>query len=583
VDTTGSIVIRTVNGGSTWNEIIISEFTKITDLQFINDSTGYFLATKEDKRNTEYFLCATKDMFNTWSIITQINYPIYSYIVLDNQIFFAVMNDSTSDSILKSTDGGLTWENKKRIFGWSYKIFSNNSDVAFLIGFRGRDFSFLLKTTDGGDTWSYQIFSDPLNDIWFFNSQRGLACAGWEWCFMHGGCNIGGHLLLTTDGGKTWAHRSEYMDTKITSCLFVNDDVGFTLGTNNTDLSRQFRHLINKTTDRGMNWITVFNSYRFFVDTLDYTFTGNEMCFTNEQMGWTVGRSSWAEDSSGAGILGTKDGGENWDLIWKYPDTDVYDYSLYSIHGINKTAWAVGEGGIIVKYTEQNQWQLQTSYTDLPLNDVFFSDENHGLIVGGYFDEDNMQLIILKTTDGGETWEEKRDLRYQINDMYFADSLHGWVVGTDTSYQGLILETIDGGDYWTVQVDGLNAPLTALHFRDGYGWAVGENGLVLKTDGINWINQNTGKIYPNQFRLSQNYPNPFNPITMINYQLPIKSEVEISIYNLLGQKIATLVDKKQNAGTHQVKWDATNFASGIYYYRLEAGEFQEVKKMILLR
>jgi hypothetical protein len=85
------------------------------------------------------------------------------------------------------------------------------------------------------------------------------------------------------------------------------------------------------------------------------------------------------------------------------------------------------------------------------------------------------------------------------------------------------------------------------------------------------------------FNLNQNYPNPFNPMTTIKYQLPINSDVELSIYNLLGQKIATLVSEKQKAGYHQVEWDASGFASGIYYYRIEAGEFQDVKKMILIR
>jgi len=88
---------------------------------------------------------------------------------------------------------------------------------------------------------------------------------------------------------------------------------------------------------------------------------------------------------------------------------------------------------------------------------------------------------------------------------------------------------------------------------------------------------------PKKFSLNQNYPNPFNPTTMINYQLPITNYVELSIYNLLGQKVATLVDKRQMAGYHQVKWDASEFSSGVYYYRINAGANVAVKKMILLR
>ena len=85
------------------------------------------------------------------------------------------------------------------------------------------------------------------------------------------------------------------------------------------------------------------------------------------------------------------------------------------------------------------------------------------------------------------------------------------------------------------------------------------------------------------FKLYQNYPNPFNPMTMINYQLPITSNVEINIYNLLGQKVATLVNQKQPAGNYHIQWDATGYSTGVYYYRLKAGDLQQVKKMILIK
>jgi len=89
---------------------------------------------------------------------------------------------------------------------------------------------------------------------------------------------------------------------------------------------------------------------------------------------------------------------------------------------------------------------------------------------------------------------------------------------------------------------------------------------------------------PQEFVLKQNYPNPFNPKTIISYQVPLISEVELSIYNLLGQKITKLVSEKQSAGTYKVEWDATGFASGLYFYRLETDKgFVQSKKLILLK
>ena len=199
--------------------------------------------------------------------------------------------------------------------------------------------------------------------------------------------------------------------------------------------------------------------------------------------------------------------------------------------------------------------------------------------------------ILLRTTDGGEHWQEIPDFKYQIKDMFFEDSLHGWAVGNDTSYtgnwpsgHGIILETFDGGDNWVAQVQGLSAPLNAIHFKDSAGWAVGSNGLILRTDNwVTWINQSTGEKYSSKYSLSQNYPNPFNPKTVISYQLPKSSDVELSIYNLLGQKVATLVNKKQAVGSYMVEWDASGFATGVYYYRIEASDFQQVKKMVLIK
>ena len=90
-------------------------------------------------------------------------------------------------------------------------------------------------------------------------------------------------------------------------------------------------------------------------------------------------------------------------------------------------------------------------------------------------------------------------------------------------------------------------------------------------------------VQPVEFALHQNYPNPFNPKTIINYELPMTNDVKLTIYNLTGQKVATLISETQNAGVYQVEWNATNLASGIYYYQLKAWNFHEIKKMVLVK
>ncbi len=95
--------------------------------------------------------------------------------------------------------------------------------------------------------------------------------------------------------------------------------------------------------------------------------------------------------------------------------------------------------------------------------------------------------------------------------------------------------------------------------------------------------QNDTEQLPTEFSLSQNYPNPFNPSTEISFALPSASDVKLEVFNIMGQRVATLLDQHLEAGNHNVIWDGSQVASGIYFYRLDAGEFTKTRKMVLLK
>jgi hypothetical protein len=89
---------------------------------------------------------------------------------------------------------------------------------------------------------------------------------------------------------------------------------------------------------------------------------------------------------------------------------------------------------------------------------------------------------------------------------------------------------------------------------------------------------------PQGFALAQNYPNPFNPTTTINFSLGKASNVKLTVYNVLGQKVATLINNSHmDVGAYAVQFDARNLASGVYFYRFEAGDFKANKKMLLIK
>jgi Secretion system C-terminal sorting domain len=103
-------------------------------------------------------------------------------------------------------------------------------------------------------------------------------------------------------------------------------------------------------------------------------------------------------------------------------------------------------------------------------------------------------------------------------------------------------------------------------------------------DQITAIRQNPNAVkVPTKYDLSQNYPNPFNPTTQINFSVPKNSFVTLKVYNVLGQEVATLFSGMQKAGNYVATFDANRFASGVYFYRLQAGTFSSVKKMMLLK
>jgi len=118
-----------------------------------------------------------------------------------------------------------------------------------------------------------------------------------------------------------------------------------------------------------------------------------------------------------------------------------------------------------------------------------------------------------------------------------------------------------------------------------HGTVVGDSSTILHTTngGVTSVEAEQQHEVPQQFLLTQNYPNPFNPSTTIQYSLPHRSHVTLSVFNTLGQQIAQLVNSDIEAGYHELQFNATNLASGVYFYRMQAGGYVETKKLLLVQ
>jgi hypothetical protein len=148
---------------------------------------------------------------------------------------------------------------------------------------------------------------------------------------------------------------------------------------------------------------------------------------------------------------------------------------------------------------------------------------------------------------------------------------------------------LDNGTFsWTAPAGGTGD--VTLYIAGHQGSASGPNTEIslVATEFATGVSDDGTSVIPDHFSLGNNYPNPFNPTTAIAFNLPLRSHVTIDVFNLLGRRVATLTDEDYSAGNHTVTWDGTSsdghtVSTGIYMYRIEAGDFVQTKKMLLLK
>jgi hypothetical protein len=150
------------------------------------------------------------------------------------------------------------------------------------------------------------------------------------------------------------------------------------------------------------------------------------------------------------------------------------------------------------------------------------------------------------------------------------------------------------GSYQLMDVHGAGCQRSDPKTGDpaGYPYGHGPQGDVIRIYNYVRLVRDTGKTTgindksnatPSSFSLNQNYPNPFNPVTTISFSLSEKGNVTLQIFNILGERVATLVNGSLDAGAHSYQWQAMNFPGGIYYYTLKTGSFSETKRMVLMK
>ena len=245
------------------------------------------------------------------------------------------------------------------------------------------------------------------------------------------------------------------------------------------------------------------------------------------------------------------------------------------------TGYAAGPDTNTYKTTNGGANWNQMPYIGPYINSIYFINTTSGWMAGQTFSG----YSVYKTTNGGSNWLSYT-LSGSLNSICFVNNQIGWVCSSG----GAIFQSTNGGANWVLQSTGITTSLNSLCFTDAQtGWAVGAAGRILKTTtgGITFIQPISNEI-PDMFSLYQNYPNPFNPVTRIKYDIPPSKGArgmmtKLIIYDVLGKEVQTLVNQQLSPGTYEVEWDGSNHPSGVYFYKLSAGDFSETGKAILIK
>jgi photosystem II stability/assembly factor-like uncharacterized protein len=433
-----------------------------------------------------------------------------------------------------------------------------HTDLSPLTDWPGPDSCFVIHTLPLNEAWEVQ-HPETTNNLYGVNtvSENSAWVVG-----------VYGTVLHTVDGGETWDDVWTESDTvHFYDVECIDDNTVLILGYSIASKSLLTSH-VYKTTDGGSSWNLVYEEDGIFLNDI-------EMFGTTE--GFAVGdpvENVWF-------MLSTQDAGETWSRVVTAPSAADGEYSTPKA-----VCWVTGSIGWFGSNIS-NAYRTTDSGTNWSL--VYIPDFTN-----------NMRLAFLergtglaasgdafqRTTDNGNTWQGITPPNNEaISDIVPLYDVF-WLLSKNAIYasrdQGLSWE------FLTTTREIMQDLSLVLNGNELSGWAVGRNGSILKYRKELITDIEVDKNLRREIVLWQNYPNPFNPTTIIRYDLPGTGRVVLTIYNMKGQKVKTLVNKIQTPGKKVVAWDGRDdfgnlVSTGIYIYRLQAGIQIKTKKMLFLK
>jgi choice-of-anchor A domain-containing protein/uncharacterized repeat protein (TIGR01451 family) len=282
--------------------------------------------------------------------------------------------------------------------------------------------------------------------------------------------------------------------------------------------------------------------------------------------GNTIYAGTW-----GFGIFKSNNNGTTWNNCNSGLDSTSMVQSLTVNNGII-LAGTIGSG--LFKSTDGSNWtKTACAYQSIQS----LCSTNSAIYAGTYGDG------LYKSVDGGSSFAKVTSLAVSYIYNIMTDITGRIFVSSLTN--GVFVSADNGATWNTLGMGGFNVSSLMVNSKTSDVYAGTKAGTVYKISGLQTITGTTKVIeVPKEFKLSQNYPNPFNPSTMINYSVAKAGLVTIKVYNILGKEITTLVNEEKSAGDYTVQFSAkSGYSSGVYFYRMQAGNFVQTKKLVLLK
>ena len=406
--------------------------------------------------------------------------------------------------------------------------------------------------------WLLLIIFFPLDNV-FSQWTQTATVNGDVRALAVGGTNLfassyGGGVSLSTDNGNTWVAINNGLTSTDVPTLIVQ-------GTN--IFAGTFNRGVFLSTNSGTSWTAVNNGLP--KDPYDTNYYAIVQTFAISGINLFAGTYY--------GVFLSTNSGTSWTSV-----NSGLTYANVITLAVKDTNLIAGTNGGGVFLSTNNGTNWTNVGIALSMNAVHaFTRIDANIFASGY-------AHVFLSTDMGAHWETIEN-GGTLNKDTWSLAVSGTNLFAGTYNGGVFLST-NNGSLWMTVNDGLQDStgyVFAFASNDTYLFAatghVWRRSLSEMVTGIeNEVNQT-----PSQYVLQQNYPNPFNPATTIFFSLRSKSSVSMKVFDIVGREVAILVSEEMSAGNHTCRWNAANMASGIYFYRLQAGLFTDTKKLVLLR